>query len=428
MFWRVPNRLMAGFMLVVSFVVFGGVSAQAQSEEELLSSIRFFTEQYEEACKRIDRFKKEQAELEAKMQAALDKEKPKIDAARAYRDAANQRVEEWQAVIDDPSSSDMQRYNARQAAAKWRNEASAETRYISRIEIRIRRQFNDDIYDYNRRIGDEERTKKEYAKELEDLRYRLKNPGGGPIIAAKPRNELPGEEPGSPADVSVPEGGGATASPAGQALQSIFNNFEPVFQIGGGINFPTGDRAFSDFNQGLDADPGGFAMGGIGLKSPLGRSANDFSYGLGVVVQHQQVDNRQLVNFNAPGTLPLGGESKATSIYGRFSVERPFFANASNGGLQLLKWEVSAGAGVAFQKFSATNGGATVLSGSATTPMLNFTGGFTYPVTENIDFGVTGYATWFDSYHVSTGTVSSRFAETWDLGVFGHLKFRLPRY
>jgi hypothetical protein len=428
MFCKIPRTAIVSGIFILSFALFGSPSAHAQTEEELLQSISFYTESYEAACKRIEDYKKEQAKLEAKKQAALAKRKPDIDAAKARGDAASKRQEEWQAIVDNPSSSETERDIAFQAVGKWRDEANAETRYIDRIEIPIREEFNEEIFEYNGRIGDEERDKRKYAKELEDLRYKLKNPNGGSIIAAKPDKD-PKKKPGAPADVSPPIGDDpAGGNPFGENIKSILKNFQPFIEVGGGFNFPTSDRAFVNFNQGLDGDPGGFGLGHIGIKSLPGRYNNKFQYGLGVVVQHQQVKDSQLVNLNAPGTLPLGGRSKATSIFGRVSAERPLFTNTSNGGLRLLKWEVSAGAGAAFQKFSATNGGATVLNGKATTPMVNFTGGLNFPVNQNVDVGVHGYATWFDSYNVSAGATSSRFDETWNVGIFATLRIRLPGY
>lgn len=188
--------------------------------------------------------------------------------------------------------------------------------------------------------------------------------------------------------------------------------------LGAGAGLWTDDLNLPDFSQGIHGDPGFTGSMEIGGYIP------DFIGGLSttisVVVQHQISHNDFLFNFNAPGTLALGGRESNTDIFARLNLEGPLFS------LENMSWFGGVGAGLSHRNFDATNGGITVLSGDAITPMFNVNAGVFHKVNEFVDVGLEGSANWRDSYSVSTNTnVPSDVEGTWNFAVMGKVRFNL---
>jgi hypothetical protein len=191
---------------------------------------------------------------------------------------------------------------------------------------------------------------------------------------------------------------------------------QTIFELTGGWNWPIDGRGLPDSSQSIEGDPSWFSRISAGVLLPDRTGPVDV--GVNIVVQGQQWLPRNLVNAGG-GSLPLGGQMNAWSVFPEIFVEGPLTG--------AIDWQLALGAGLAFQNIDATNGGATVLSGGATTAMVNFSGGLLLPVAPNIDVGIGGFVTWFPGYTANASGTPIRLGDQWTGGVVGKVRVRFNR-
>ncbi len=198
----------------------------------------------------------------------------------------------------------------------------------------------------------------------------------------------------------------------------MFYGFQPYFEIGGGLNFTRGDRELDQFDQSIDAKPGGtgFAEAGVKWNNVFG----NVGVSAGIVGQFQNTENQKIVDNRTQGgpTVTLDGTTQAFSIFPRVTLSGPLSEYTS--------WRAGVGGGVAFQKLNTNESTGGSISGSKATAMINFNGGLGYMLMPGVDIWLNGYATWLEGFDVETNSnVSTRYNSQWNAGATVSLRFSL---
>lgn len=196
----------------------------------------------------------------------------------------------------------------------------------------------------------------------------------------------------------------------------------PYVSLGAGLTALGQDNIqLNGFNQFLKTGTAEYVAIEIGVEKRLSKGYNllgSFTF------QRNNLDIESLGN-NPPvvSSLPLGGNIQTWSFAPRIGLSHEI---VRNGKTRLVPWAML-GAGVAVQDLSATNGGATVLSGSKTTVMVTFAGGIKFPVNDRVSVGVNGFINWFDGFNVTAGPgVNAAFASRTEVGGYISVDVKNP--
>jgi len=198
----------------------------------------------------------------------------------------------------------------------------------------------------------------------------------------------------------------------------MFYGFQPYFEIGGGLNYPRGNREFEQFDQSVNAKLGGAGFGEAGLK--WNNVFGNVGVSAGIVGQFQNTNNQEIVNnFDQGGSaVTLNGTTQAFSIFPRVTLSGPLSEYTS--------WRAGVGGGVAFQKLDATDNSGGAVSGSKATAMFNVNGGLGYMLMPGVDIWLNGYATWLEGFNVETNSNDpTRYNSQWNAGATLSLRFSL---
>ena len=185
-----------------------------------------------------------------------------------------------------------------------------------------------------------------------------------------------------------------------------------VFELGGGMNWTADAQRLLNSGQTITGDPAWIGRFSVGVLVPDRIGLVDL--GANLVVQGQQTSPRRLLNSGGGGTLPLSGTSGAWSVYPELAAIGPLIGR--------IDWRLGLGAGLAFQRIDVSSGGVPVLTGSATTAMVNFRGGLSVPLTSNVRVGVDGNVTWFAGYKAGSGGSSISLTDRIEAAIFAFVR------
>jgi len=194
--------------------------------------------------------------------------------------------------------------------------------------------------------------------------------------------------------------------------------FQPYFEIGGGLNFPGGNRDLDQFDQSINAKLGGASFGEVGVK--LNNVFGNVGVSAGIVGQFQNTNNQKIENNFAQGgpAATLNGTTQAISIFPRVTLSGPLS--------EYISWRAGAGGGVAFQKLDATDLTGGSINGSKATAVVNVNGGLGYMLMPGVDLWLNGYATWLEGFDVETNrNAPTRYNSQWNAGATLSLRFSL---